>query len=152
MPRLFAVTISLATISLFSAFAQEPPLAPEGRGLLPRVAEVPAGLESKPPPHVFQPDPSGGFSRIVFGTDGHPDFKLVIREFSFPPGGQVHTITLPESAVVHLLGGPGTISIAKQRLSLSPVERVAVPSGAPLEITNSGEQHVVVRALMLEVK
>jgi hypothetical protein len=37
-------------------------------------------------------------------------------------------------------------------LSLTPVARMAVPAGAPIDVLNSGEQHIVVRALILEPK
>ena len=152
MRPLFALTTSLVAITAIAAFAQEPQLAPEGRGLLPKAAEIPATLGGTPPPHAFEPDPSGGFSRTIFETDEHPNFKLVIRDFSFPPDRQPHTVTLPSSAFLHLLSGPGEINIAKQRLTLTSVARTAVPSGAPIDVVNSGEQHVVVRVLILEAK
>jgi hypothetical protein len=44
------------------------------------------------------------------------------------------------------------MSIAKQRLALTPAVRTAVPAGAPIDVVNSGEQHVVVRALIVEAK
>jgi hypothetical protein len=149
MRLLFALTASLGAV--IAAFAQEPQRAPEGRGLLPRVAETPTTADNTPP-HAFRPDPSGAFSRTIFETNEHPDFKLVIRDFSFPPDRQPHTITLPSAALLHLLGGSGEIKIAKQRLTLTPLERSAVPSGSPIDVVNDGEQHVVVRALILEPK
>jgi hypothetical protein len=152
MRLLFALATSLAATASIAAFAQEPQLAPEGRGLLPKAADIPATLKGTPPPYAFKPDPSGGFSRTVFETDGDPNFKLVIRDFSFPPDRRPHTVTLPSTAFLHLLSGPGEIGIAKQRLSLTPAARTVVPAGAPIEVLNSGEQHVVVRALILEVK
>ena len=152
MRLLFALATSVATIASITAVAQEPQLAPEGQGLVPKAAEIPAALLGPPPPHAFEPDPSGGFSRTIFETDGDPNFKLVIRDFSFPPDRQAHTLILPSTAFLHLLSGPGEISVAKQRLSLTPVARMAVPAGAPIDVLNSGEQHIVVRALILEPK
>jgi hypothetical protein len=150
MRLLLALTASLAAV--IAAFAQEPERAREGRGLLPKATETPATVGITPPPYAFQPDPSGAFSRIIFETNEHPDFKLVIRDFSFPPDRRPRTITLPSAAFLHLLGGPGEIKIAKQRLKLTPLARTAVPSGAPIDVANGGEQHVVVRALILEPK
>jgi hypothetical protein len=143
---------SLAMIGCVQAWAQEPQLAPEGRGLLPKPTEIPATLGGVPPPHPFEPDPSGGFSRTIFETDEDPNFKLIIRDFSFPPDGKPHVVTLASTAVLHLLSGTGEISIAKQRLAMTPVARTVVPAGAPIEAVNSGEQHVVVRALIVEAK
>jgi quercetin dioxygenase-like cupin family protein len=134
------------------AWAQEPKLAPEGRGLLPKPVEMPAALGGIPPPHPFEPDPSGGFSRTIFETDEDPNFKLIIRDFSFPPDRQTHTVTLPTGAFLHILGGQGEISIAKQRLPLTAGARTAVPAGAPIDVVNNGEQPVVVRALIVEAK
>jgi hypothetical protein len=151
MRLLLGLATSFAMIGCIQAWAREPQLAPEGHGLLPKPAERPAALGGIPP-HPFEPDPSGGFSRTVFETDEDPNFKLIIREFSFPPDGKPHPVTLPSAAVLHLLGGPGEISIAKQRLALTSVVRTVVPAGAPIEVVNSGEQHVVVRALIVGVK
>src|SRR5262249_8765437 len=142
MRLLFGATAGLVALLSISAFAQQPQLAPEGRGLLPKPVEMPARLEGMRPPHAFEPDPSGGFSRIVFSTDEHPDFKLVIRDFSFPPDRKAHTITLPSSGVLHLLSGSGEVSIAKQPLTPAPAARAAVPFGAPIDVVNSGEQPV----------
>jgi len=146
------IAAGLAMISCVQAWAQEPQLAPEGRGLLPKPAEIPVTLGGPLPSHSFEPEPSGGLSRTIFETDDDPNFKLVIRDFSFPPDQKPHTITLPSTAVLHLLSGAGEISIAKQRLTLTPVARTAVPAGTPIEVVNSGEQLVVVRALIVEAK
>src|SRR5690242_16743990 len=88
-------------------WTQEPQLAPEGRGLLPRPAEIPATLNSIRPENPFVRDPSGEFSRTIFETDEDPNLKLVIRDFSFPPDRYTHTITLPSGAFLHILGGEG---------------------------------------------
>jgi hypothetical protein len=62
--------------------------------LLPAPTEMPAALGGTPPPHPFVSDPSGGFSRTIFETVEDPDFKLIIRDFSFPPDRQTHAVTL----------------------------------------------------------
>jgi quercetin dioxygenase-like cupin family protein len=132
--------------------AQEPQLAAEGRGLLPASAEIPATLQGTPPEHPFVSDPSGGFSRTIFETDEDPNFKLVIREFSFPPDRQTHTVTLPTGGLLHILAGQGEINIAKKPLALTATVRTAVPAGAALDVMNNSEQPVVVRALIVEAK
>jgi hypothetical protein len=135
-----------------TALAQTPRLAPEGRGLLPAPAQVPTQLERAAPKHPFVRDPSGGFSRTIFETDEDPNFKLIIRDFSFPPDRQTHTVTLPSAAFLHILGEPGEISIAKKRLAVTGEARTAVPAGAPLDVVSNGEQPVVVRVLIVEAK
>jgi len=132
------------------ASAQEPKLAPEGRGLLPKPTETTP--EGPTPAHPFYTDPSGSVSRTIFETEEDPNFRLVIRDFSFLPDRQPHTVTLPSGAFVHLLSGPGEISVAKKRLELAPGTRMAVPAGAPIEVMNNGEYPVVVRALIVEAK
>jgi quercetin dioxygenase-like cupin family protein len=132
------------------AWAQEPQLAPEGRRLLPRPAEMPA-FQLAPPPYPVERDPSGGLSRTIFETDEDPNFKIIIRDFSFPPDRQAHTITLPSTAFIHLVSGAGELSVAKQRLA-TPAATTAVPAPAPIEVTNNGEHAVVVRVLIVEAK
>jgi quercetin dioxygenase-like cupin family protein len=146
----FALVACFATIGCIAAWAQEPRLAAEGRGLLPKPAETtPEGRTSA---NLFYTDPSGGLSRTIFETDEDPDFRLVIRDFSFAPAHQPHTVALPSSAFVHLLSGTGEISVAKKRLELAPGARMAVPAGTQIEVVNNGEYPVVVRALIVEAK
>src|ERR1700751_1920460 len=95
---LVAVLIALAPCA---GFAQDNQLAAEGRGLLPEPASPPETLGGVPPPNPFQADPSGIFSRTVFETNEDPNFKLTIRDYSFPPANQAHTLTLPAAAVLH---------------------------------------------------
>jgi quercetin dioxygenase-like cupin family protein len=152
MRLLFTLVTIVAAMASVAAFAQQPKLAPEGRGLLPKPAEMPATLDGTPPSHPFVSDPSGGFSRAIFETDDHPDFKLVIRDFAFPPDRQPHTVTFPSGAFIQILSGKAEVSIAEQRLTLSPVAGTAVPAGAPIEVVNNGEHAVVVRVLIVEAK
>jgi hypothetical protein len=153
IPMRFLVPLSLAFATMFcaGALAQEQQLATEGRGLLPQPATAPAALQGAIS-HPFEPDPSGGFSRTIFETDEASDFKIIIRDYSFPPDRQTHKITLPSAALFHFLSAPSEISIANQRLSLAPHGRIAVPAGSPIEVVNSEEKHIVIRAFILEAK
>jgi quercetin dioxygenase-like cupin family protein len=137
-------------MAAIAAFAQGPKVVPEGRGLLPRPSA--ATPEAPPTSAQFQPDPSAGFSRTVFVTDEDPDFNITIRDFSFPPDKQTHTVTLPSAAFIHLLGGTGKISVAKKQVDLSSVARTTVPASAPIDVVNDAEYPVVIRALIVEAK
>jgi hypothetical protein len=152
MWRLLVLASCLAAMVCVAACVQEEQLAAEGGGLLPEPTMMPATFESIPTPHPFASDPSGGFSRTLFETDEDPNFKLVIRDFSFPPDRQTHTVSLPSAALLHILGEPAEISIANQRLALTSGARTAVPAGAPIGVMNNGERAVVVRALIIEFK
>jgi hypothetical protein len=146
----FATSAILAASLSTAAFAQEPKLAPEGRGLLPR---PPAATREAPAVRRFSVDPSGGLSRTIFETDEDPNFRIVIRDFSFLPDKQPHALTLPSAAVLQLLSGNAEISVAKQRMELTNLARTPpVPAGAPIEVVTSGEYPVVVRALIVEAK
>jgi hypothetical protein len=150
MRKLLVIAAGAAAVASSAAFAQELKLAPEGRGLLPR---PPAATPEAPDAHRFSVGPSGVLSRTVFETDEDPNFRLIIRDFSFPPDKQPHTIALPSAAVLHLLSGKAEISVAKQRLGLTPLARTPpVPAGAPIEVVNSGESPVILRGLIVEAK
>jgi hypothetical protein len=150
MHRLLVIAAGVAAVASSAAFAQEPKLAPEGRGLLPR---PPAATPEAPDAHRFSVGPSGVLSRTVFETDEDPNFRLIIRDFSFPPDKQPHTIALPSAAVLHLLSGKAEISVAKQRMGLTNLARTPpVPAGAPIEVVNSGESPVILRGLIVEAK
>jgi hypothetical protein len=138
--------------SVGESCAQAPQLAPEGRGLLPKPGQMPATLQGRPVPHPFEPDPAGGFSRTVFETDEDPNLKIIIRDFSFPPDHRTHTVVLRSAAVVHSFPGSAEVRVARNRLALAAGARTVVPAGAPIEVTNSGELAVVVRAIIVEPK
>ncbi|HUZ92190.1 MAG TPA: hypothetical protein VMU78_09860 [Methylocella sp.] len=152
MRLLIGLLACFATMGCIAAWAQEPELARQGVGLLPEPSEIAATLGGTPPPHPFVRDPSGVFSRTIFETDEDPNFKLVIRDFSFPPDHQTHTVTLPTGGLLHIIGGQGEISVAKNRLALTAATRTVLPAGAPLDVMNNSEHPVVIRALIVEGK
>jgi hypothetical protein len=139
-------------MSIGTACAQNPALAPEGRGLLAQPAEAPTELGGVPPPHVFAPDPSGAFSRTIFATNEDSDFSIMVRDYSFPPDKQKHTVVLPSGAFAHLVSGSGDVTMANNRLDLSSIARAPLPANAPIEVTNNGENPIVVRMLIVEAK
>jgi hypothetical protein len=148
--KLLIIALSIATVASSAAFPQEQKLAPEGRGLLPR---PPAATREAPGVRRFSVDPSGGLSRTVFETDEDPNFRLTFRDFSFPPDKEPHTVILPSAAFLHVLSGNGQISVAKQKVKLTPLARMpAVPAGAPIRVVNSGDYPMVLRSLTVETK
>jgi hypothetical protein len=148
MRPLFALATSLTARASIAALAENLELAPEGRGLLSIPVEMPATtLGGTPPPHPFLPDPSGGFSRTIFETDENPDFKITIRDLSFPPDKQKHTVTLPSAAFLYLLSGDGEISIANQPLTLPPGQGGGTGRGAS-QVVNNGEHPLVPKATL----
>jgi hypothetical protein len=148
--RSAALAIGLAGIVSVAAWGQE--LAPQGGGPLPEPSTVPTTLGGIPPEHPFEPDPSGALARTVFATDQDANFKLTIREYSFPPGNQTRTLTLPAAAVLQNRSALGEVSVAKQAVDLSGTARVAVAPGAPIDVTNNGDRAVVLRTIIVEPK
>jgi len=140
-------------MSTGTACAQDQKLAPEGRGMLasPAAAAV-TELSGVPPPHVFARDALGAFSRTIFETNEDPGFIITIRDYSFPPDKQKHTIVFPSGAFAHVISGSGDVAIAQNRMDLSATTRASLPANAPIEVTNNGERPVVVRILIVETK
>jgi hypothetical protein len=149
MPKLLVIAAGVAAVASSAAFAQEPKLAPQGRGLLP---PPPVSTPEAPNAHRFSVGPSGVLSRTVFETDEDPNFRLIFQDLSFPPDKQPRTVTLPSAAFLHVLSGKGDISVAKQRVELTPLARTPAPAGAPIEVVTSGDYPVVVRVLIVEAK
>lgn len=133
------------------AWAQQSQLAPEGRGLLPRPAEMPARPQNAPPPYPVERDASGVLSRTIFETDEAPNFKIIIRDYSFPPDRRARTVILPSTAFIHLVSRTADIKVAQHPLA-TPSIRTEVPASAPIEVANSGHHAVVMRALIVEAK
>ena len=146
---------ALAAVTMMAwvhaALPQDPPLAREGRGLLPPTTEFPGALAGSTR-QPFARDASGLVSRTLFETDADPTLRVVVRDFSFAPGRGRHSFVLPAGAFIHLISDHGVIAIGTQRFALMNGEMLAVPAGTPIEVVNNGEQHVVVRALIVEVK
>lgn len=156
MAGYFGLTPGVAAIfiaaTVNTAWGQEPRLAPEGRGLLPAPTEMPATLGGPRPEHPFISDPSGAFSRTIFETDEDPNFRLTVRDVSFPPDRQAHTVTLPSAALVHILGGQAEIKVANKPLPFNGAARTVVPAGTSIEVINRGQRPVIMRALIVEAK
>jgi hypothetical protein len=140
-----AAIVGIAT-STGTACAQNPKPAPEECGLLAQPGKA------RPEPHVFARNPSGTFCRTVFETSEDPGFTITIRDYSFPPDKQKHTIVLQFGALVHLISGSGDVTIAKNRIDLSSITRALVPANTPIEVTNEGQEPIVVRMLIVEAK
>lgn len=151
MRQFLAIVAGIAFVASSATFAQERALAPEGRGLLPR---PPATIPEAPTDALqFSADPLGGLSRTVFETDDDPNFRLIIRDFSFPPDNQPHTVPVPSAIFLRVLSGKGEIRVAKQRVELTPLGRTpAIPNGAPVEVVNSGDYPMVLTGLIVEAK
>lgn len=152
MRRLLALVSGFTALACVAAQAQGERLATEGRGVVRAPSEMPTTFGGPPPEHPFVSDRSGTFSRTIFETDEDPNFRLVIRDFSFPPDRRTRTVTLPFAAFVHFLGEPGETTIAGHRAAVTSTARMAVPAGTPIEVMNPGEQPVVMRVLIVEAK
>ena len=150
--RLANLLAALVVLTPYAAFAQDNQLAEEGRGLLPEPTTAPETLGGVPPPHPFETTPSGVLARTVFETNEGPNFKLTIRDYSFPPGDQAKTLTLPAAAVLQNRSTLGDISVANQKVDLQGTARIAVPEGAAIAVTNNPDTSVVVRTITLEPK
>lgn len=150
MRKLLVIAASVAALASNATFAQEQKLAPEGHGLLPR---PPAATPEAHDTLRFSVGASGVLARTVFETDEDPNFRLIFRDFSLPPDKQPHAFVLPSAAFLHVLSGKGEISVAKQRVELTPLARTpAVPAGAPVEVVNNGDDPMVLRGLIVEAK
>jgi len=154
MRRYFAVIAGfsiLATLFAASGRADDPQLAPEGIGLLPP-PQAPGTLLTSNVAHPFLPDPSGGFSRVVFQTDAAPDFRIVIRDYSFPAGAAPRTMTLPAGSLLHVLHGAGHVVVGTTTLALATAPRAVAAAGTAVQITSTGAHPLVLRVVSLEQK
>ncbi|MGH7122661.1 MAG: hypothetical protein ACREFP_27325 [Acetobacteraceae bacterium] len=147
-----AVVVTFLVLSGMTTFAQNAELAPQGTGLLPEPAQVPAQLGGAAPAHPFIREPGGWFSRVVFATDEAPGFRIVIHDYLFPPDRQSRTVLLPAGGLLHLLSGQGRILVADHQLPLTSSVRMTAPPHAPLSVLNNGEVPLVLRVLSLAPK
>jgi hypothetical protein len=120
--------------------------------LLPPPAEPPASLAGAPVAHPFLSDAAGGFSRVVFESSDAPDFKVTIREFSFPPSQPIQTLRLSVGGIVHVLSGEGAVLVGNVRLAVNAAARAVITSGTTLSVANTGQQPLTFRVLSVDPK
>jgi hypothetical protein len=102
--------------------------------------------------HPFVSDASGALSRTIFETQDDPDFNITIRDFSFPPDGRPHVVTLRSGASLSLLSGSGEIAVDDKPQSFADDSKVAVAANASIKVVNTSGQPVVLRATIVEAK
>jgi hypothetical protein len=87
----YLILVSGATAIVgIAASASRATTRARGPRLAPRAGRMPARLGGTPLERSFVSDPSGGFSRTIVETGEDPNFKIIIRDFSFPPDRQNH--------------------------------------------------------------
>jgi hypothetical protein len=145
-----ALATSLAVTGSIAAFAQQTVIEP-GRGLLPRPYATPKKLEGHPA-HPYTRDPSGVLARTIFETSDDPNFNIIIKDFTFLPDRQSHTISFPSGVFLHFFDELDYVKIAGLPITFHAGQRTAVAASTPIEVVNSGERIVTVRALIVEAK
>ena len=151
MRKLLVIAAGVAVVASSATFAQEPKLAPEGRGLLPR---PPAATREAPTEKRFSVGPSGVLSRTIFETDEDPNFKLIFRDFSFPPDKQARTIDPTVCSLPPCSQRKGRDQRRKAEGGTDSAGENAAqcPPARPSKSSNSGDYPMVLRALIVEAK
>jgi quercetin dioxygenase-like cupin family protein len=127
------------------------PLAPQGRGELPRPA-APAGvLQGTPPKHAFELDSTGAFSRTTFSGDAS-GFAVTAQDIIVPAHQQTQAAQFPGAALVQVNAGSGTATIGTASMELHSAQFFAVPAGTSILFNNSKDQELTIRLYLVEAR
>jgi hypothetical protein len=106
---------------------------------------------SKPTTHPFEAMPGQpATSRVLFEGGGPDNTKIVIREMLIGAGADVHLDALPGPALIDTRSGAGTLRAGDRSEQLRIAAAIAVEPGVPIELTNGGDDSLLLRLYIVE--
>ncbi len=124
------------------------------------------GIGELPPPSPDLPISSGqpathpfaaisgqaAASRVLFEGAGPDNTQIVIREMLIGPGADVRLDALPGPALVDLRSGIGSLRTGDRPEQLEIANAISVKPGIPIELTNDGDDSLMLRLYIVETR
>jgi hypothetical protein len=140
------VALSLAACSAAWGQDQEPGMAELPPPDLPIFAGQPAT-------HPFEAmSGQAAASRVLFEGAGPDNTQIVIREMLIGPGADVRLDALPGLALVDPRSGVGTLRAGDRSEQLQIGTAISVKPGIPIELTNDGDDSLMLRLYIVEAR
>ena len=142
------VALSLAVCSVAWGQDQGP-----GMGDLPPPSPDLPIFAGQPGTHPFEPmSGQAAASRVLFEGAGPDNTQIVIREMLIGPGADVRLDALPGPALVDPRSGAGTLRAGDRSEQLQISTAISVEPGVPIEITNHGDNSLMLRLYIVETR
>ena len=142
------IAVVLTTISVAWAQDQEPQTD--------ELPPPPAGLEifqGKPSAHPFEALPGqAAAERVLFEGAGPDNTEIIIREMLIGPGADVRLEAVPGPALIDPRSGVGTLRAGERSEQLQIASAISVAPGVPIELSNDGDDSLLVRLYIVETR
>jgi hypothetical protein len=106
----------------------------------------------QPATHPFEPMSGPTASRVLFEGAGPDNTQIVIREMLIGPGADVRLDALPGPALVDPRSGVGTLRAGDRSEQLQIAKAISVKPGIPIELTNDGDDSLMLRLYIVETR
>jgi hypothetical protein len=91
-------------------------------------------------------------SRVLFEGAGPDNTQIVIREMLIGPGADVRLDALRGLALVDPRSGVGTLRAGDRSEQLQIGTAISVKPGIPIELTNDGDDSLMLRLYIVEAR
>lgn len=148
LARLGLLALSLAAFSVAWAQDQGP-----GMGELPPPSSDLPIFAAQPATHPFEAAPGQPAAmRVLFEGAGPDNTQIIIREMLIGPGADVRLDALPGSALIDPRSGSGTLRAGERTEQLEIATAVSVEPGVPIQLTNDGDNSLLLRLYIVETR
>jgi hypothetical protein len=107
----------------------------------------------RPATHPFEAmSGQAAASRVLFEGAGPDNTQIVIREMLIGPGAHVRLDSLPGPALIDLRSGAGTLRAGDRSEQLQIAKAISVKPGIPIELTNDGDDSLMLRLYIVKTR
>ena len=152
--RRLALSLVFSLAASLASFAQDLSQDQDaGTGELPPPSANLPVFASQPVSRPFEAMPGQtAASRVLFEGAGPSNTQIVIREILVGPGANVRLDALPGAGLIDTRSGSGVLRAGDRLDPLHIAGPVSVPAGVPLELTNRGDDSLLLRLYLLETR
>ena len=113
--------------------------------LLPEAAADEKTLSSYQPAKPYAAAGNGLLARTVFQADAPAGSRIEVRDWKVPVGKQADNTTLPGAAFIEVRSGSGSLQAGNKKQELPLGMIVSISQDQPFNITNTGQELLVLR-------
>lgn len=137
--------LALLSLACFQTGCQNEP-ARESTPLLAEAGSGESNASPAAPANPYKEVAKNLLERTVFETAGPSGTQIELRDVFVAPGTKVENVSLPGPAVLRVVSGEGSATIADKSQELGMGTAVTLPQGTPCALESRGIMPLVLRA------